>query len=53
MPESCQITASMLVAGIIEGVCLGSDLKCTVSCRKDTEKEDRNVIEYLIEMESE
>ena len=52
MPENCQIAASMLVGGIIEGILNSSDVKCTVSSRKlDSEKEDRNVIEYLIEMD--
>lgn len=42
MPEGCQITASSLVVGIIEGVCACSDLKCVVSCRKlENEKDER------------
>ena len=45
MPENCQISASMLVAGIIEGILRSNDIRCTVSSRKlDSEKEDKNII---------
>ena len=45
MPENCQIAASMLVGGIIEGILNSNDIKCTVSSRKlESEKEDKNVI---------
>ena len=51
MPETCQITVSMFVAGIIEGIMRSNDMKCVCSVRKiDTEKEDKVMIEYLVEM---
>jgi hypothetical protein len=44
----------MLIAGIIEGILINNDMKCSVTARKlDSEKEDRNLMEYLIEMDME
>jgi len=34
MPENCQTSASMLIAGIIQGILTSNDIKCTVSSRK-------------------
>jgi hypothetical protein len=54
MPENCQMTASMLIGGIIQGVCRASDLPCILSARKvESPREDRIVMEYLIEIEDE
>jgi hypothetical protein len=53
MPEGCQLTASSLVAGIIEGICNSSDIRCSVSSRKENEREGSNSVEYLVEMTAE
>lgn len=50
MPEGCQLTASALVGGIIEGVCTSSDIRCSVSVRKEGEREGSSAVEYLVEM---
>ena len=44
----------MLVAGIIQGILNSNDIKCTVTSRKlESDKEDKNICEYLIEMDME
>ena len=44
----------MFVAGIIEGILVSSDLKCIVTCRKlESSKEDKILMEYLVEMDVE
>ncbi len=44
----------MLVAGLIVGILKSNDVKCSVSARKlDSEKEEKNIIEYLVEMDME
>jgi len=51
MPEAVQMTASSLIAGIIEAACIASDLKCTITCRKaEPEKESKLSVLYLIEV---
>ena len=42
------------MAGIIEGVCCASDLKCSVTAvRAESEREDKVVMEFLVEVENE
>jgi hypothetical protein len=54
MPESCHHVAITLVCGVIEGICHTSDLRCSITySRIESDREDRNIIEYMLELDNE